>query len=165
MNRLIVALALFAAAPVHAEPSLSETIAAPWNTYIFVSSRMPLQSIIEVTREASRAHAVIVLTGFAGEESTLTSTQRYAADINRACCTTQPARWIVDPVLTRRYGVTAAPSFVIAHGASENPGEFSKVAGDMSLSQALKFFAQSSRLPSARDYASKLYYATYGTKY
>lgn len=165
MNRSLIALSFFAAASVHAEPPLSETIAAPWNTYVFVSTRMPLQSVIELAREASQARAVVVLTGFGGGESTLTSTQQYAAEINRACCAKQPARWIIDPVLTRRYGVRAAPSFVVAHGSSEDPGEFSKVAGEMSLSQALKFFAQTSKLPSARDYASKVYYSAYGSKY
>ncbi|RQQ88685.1 type VI secretion protein [Burkholderia stagnalis] len=165
MKRTLAALAICIAPPAFAEPSLVETMAAPWNTFVFVSTRMPVQSVIELAREASQARAVIVLTGFGGSDSTLTGTQRYAAEINAACCAKQPARWIVDPVLTKRYRVTAAPTFVVAHGSSENPGEYSKVAGEMSLAQALKFFAQASRLPSARDYAAKLYYSAYGSKY
>ncbi|WP_058035191.1 TrbC family F-type conjugative pilus assembly protein [Burkholderia pseudomallei] len=165
MKSILATLAFGIATSALAEPSLVETMAAPWNTFIFVSTRMPAQSVIELAREASQARAVIVLTGFGGSDSTLTGTQRYAAEINAACCAKQPARWIVDPVLTRRYRVTAAPTFVVGHGSSENQGEYSKVAGEMSLAQALKFFAQTSKLPSARDYATRVYYSAYGSKY
>ncbi|PZR46035.1 MULTISPECIES: TrbC family F-type conjugative pilus assembly protein [Burkholderiaceae] len=166
MRKLLAMIALGWAATVHADQgSLVESMTAPWNTLIFVSTRMPQASVIELAREASQAHAIIVLTGFTGEDGTLTATQRYAAQINAACCGKKPARWIIDPVLTRRFHVAAAPTFVIAHGDSDNPAEYSKVAGEISLAQALKFFAQTSQLPAARDYAGRAYYAAYGTKY
>lgn len=165
MKKILGAFAFSITTSALAEPTLVKTMAAPWNTFIFVSTQMPAQSVIELAREASQAKAVIVLTGFGGSDATLTGTQRYAAQINAVCCAKQPARWIVDPVLTRRYRVTAAPTFVVAHGNSENPGEYSKVAGEMSLAQALKFFAQTSSLPSARDYSARTYYSAYGSKY
>jgi conjugal transfer pilus assembly protein TrbC len=165
MKKALAMIALCGAAAAHAEQaSLLDTMTAPWNTYIFVSTRMPQASVIELAREASQAHAAIVLTGFVGD-GTLTSTQKYAAEINSACCGNKPARWIIDPVLTRRYQVTAAPTFVVAQGDSDNPGEYSKVSGEINLAQALKFFAQTSALPSARDYAGRVYYAAYGERF
>lgn len=166
MKKLLALLTLAAACTsAHADATLLQTMTARWNTFIFVSTQMPRQSLIELAREASMAHAVIVLTGFGGPGETLTSTQAFAAEINNVCCQKQPARWLIDPVLTKRYHVTAAPTFVIGHGSSDNPGEYSKVSGDMSLSQALKFFAQDSQLVSASDFAKRVYYSAYGDKY
>jgi conjugal transfer pilus assembly protein TrbC len=166
MKKLFALLTLGIAGLAHADqPTLLDTITAPWNTLIFVSTRMPQASVLKLAREASQANAILVLTGFIAEDGTLTATQRYVAGINNACCGKKPARWMIDPVLTRRFHVTAAPTFVLAHGESDNPGEYSKVAGEISLAQALKFFAQTSQLPSARDYASHVYYTAYGSKY
>lgn len=166
MKRLIIALTLGAASMgASADTSLVDAMTARWNTFIFISTQMPRQSLLELSREASQAHAVIVLTGFGGPGNTLTSTQKFAADVNAICCGKQPARWIIDPNLTKRYGVTAAPTFVVGHGSSDNPGEFSKVSGEMSLAQALKFIAQDSRLVSASEYAKRVYYDAYGEKY
>ncbi|KDR25592.1 MULTISPECIES: TrbC family F-type conjugative pilus assembly protein [Caballeronia] len=166
MKRLLATIMLCCAASTHAEqPSLVDSMTAPWNTLVFVSTRMPQASVIELAREASQAGAVIVLTGFSDENGTLTATQKYAAQISSACCGKKPAHWIIDPVLTRRYHVTAAPTFVVAHGESDDPREYSKVAGEISLAQALKFVAQTSKLPAARDAASRVYYSAYGDKY
>jgi conjugal transfer pilus assembly protein TrbC len=166
MRKLLALLTLAAvSAGAHADSTLLETMTARWNTFVFVSTQMPRQSLIELAQEASKAHAVIVLTGFGGADATLNSTQAFAAEINNVCCQKQPPRWLIDPVLTKRYHVTAAPTFVVGHGSSDNPGEYSKVSGDMSLSQALKFFAQDSKLVSASDFAKRVYYSAYGDKY
>jgi len=166
MKKLFAFLALAAASMgTHADTPLVDAMTARWNTFIFISTQMPRQTVLELAREASQTHAVIVLTGFGGPGNTLTSTQKFAADVNAVCCGKQPARWIIDPNLTKRYGVTAAPTFVVGHGSSDNPGEYSKVSGEMSLAQALKFFAQDSKLISASDYAKRVYYAAYGDKY
>lgn len=166
MKKFLALIALAIAGVAHADDaSLMEAMTAPWNTLIFVSTKMPQASVLELAREASQAHAVLVLTGFTGEENTLTDTQRYVAQVNAACCGKNPAHWVIDPVFTRRYHVTAAPTFVIAHGDSDNPAEYSKVAGEISVAQALKLFSQTSQLPSARDYAAHVYYTAYGSKY
>lgn len=166
MKKLLALLTLGMATLAKADqPTLIDTMTAPWNALIFVSTKMPQASVLELAKEASQANAILVLTGFIDEGGTLTDTQRYVAGINNACCAKKPPRWMIDPVLTRRFHVSAAPTFVLAHGESDNPGEYSKVAGEMSLAQALKFFAQTSQLPSARDYASHVYYSAYGSKY
>lgn len=155
------AMALMAA---HADESLMETVSAKWNTYIFVSTRMPRQEVVALARQASQAQAVLVLNGFGGDDATLLSTQRYIADINATCCGKYPAGWLIDPVIVQRYHVSAVPAFAVAQGQSADPGEYSVVTGDMGLSQALKFFAQESRLPSARQYATDLYYRSFGNR-
>lgn len=166
MKKLLATMLLCSAASAHAEQaSLVDSITAPWNTLIFVSTKMPQASVIELAREASAAGAVIVMTGFADEGGTLTATQKYTAQISSTCCGKKPPHWIIDPVLTRRYHVTAAPAFVIVHGESDDPREYSKVAGDISLAQALKFVAQTSKLPAARDAASRTYYTAYGQRF
>ncbi|MCX4151040.1 MULTISPECIES: TrbC family F-type conjugative pilus assembly protein [Paraburkholderia] len=146
----------------HADESLLGTMTAKWNTYIFVSTRMPQRDVVALAREASAAKATIVLNGFGGSDDTLMSTERYATQINALCCGKRPAHWIIDPVIAQRYRVKSAPTFVVAHGESENAGEYSAVAGDMSLSQALKFFAQGSRHQAAREYATQTYSSAFG---
>jgi conjugal transfer pilus assembly protein TrbC len=146
------------------EGSLADLVGAKWQTYIFVSTRMREQEVLALAQEASAANAVLVLNGFGGDAQTLTATRRYVAAINAICCGKRGSHWIVDPVIARRYHVSVAPSFVVAHGESADPGEFSKVSGDMSLAQALKFVAQQSQLESAREYASQVYNAAYGNR-
>jgi conjugal transfer pilus assembly protein TrbC len=162
-------IALFVAAVTtvgaQADTPLLETMTARWNTFIFVSTQMPRETLLELAREAGAAHAVIVLNGFGGTDATLMSTQKFAKEINDACCQKQPARWVIDPVLTKRYHVVSVPTFVVGHGNTDNPGEYSKVAGEISLSQALKFFAQDSKLESASDFAKRTYYSAFGDKY
>ncbi|VVE56501.1 hypothetical protein PAQ31011_05111 [Pandoraea aquatica] len=148
-----------------ADAPLLQSMTAPWNTFIFISTDMPQQSVIALAREASLSRSVIVLTGFSGGDNTLTSTQAYVAQINNICCAKQPGRWIVDPVLTRRYQVKTAPSFVVARGSGEAASEYSKVSGNISLAQALKYFAQDSKIQAARDYAKSVYTNTYGNKF
>lgn len=163
--RICVALACaVTTAAAYADESLMETVSAKWNTYIFVSTRMPRQEVIALARQASQAQAVLVLNGFGGDDATLLSTQRYIAGINATCCGKYPAGWLIDPVIAQRYHVNAVPAFAIAQGQSADPGEYSVVTGDMGLSQALRFFAQQSRLPSARQYATDLYYRSFGNR-
>lgn len=147
-----------------ADESLLDTMTAQWQTYIFVSTRMPRQDVIELAREASQAHAIVVLNGFGGDSGTLVGTERWAAEINAVCCGKHPAHWIIDPVLAQRYQVKGAPTFVVAQGKSENAGEYSSVAGDISLSQALKFVAQSSQSEPARQYATQVYYSAFANR-
>ncbi|MDN4571862.1 type VI secretion protein [Pandoraea cepalis] len=161
----VLILAAMSAHSQQTEAPLLQSITATWNTFIFISSGMPQQSVLALAREASLSRSVIVLTGFSGSEPTLTSTQAYAAEINRICCEKRPARWIVDPVLTRRYQVKGAPTFVVARGSGESESDFAKVSGNISLAQALKFVAQDSKIQSAREYARSVYTATYGNKF
>lgn len=165
MKKLLALLTAFAVpAAAFAADSLLDTMTARWDAYIFVSTHMPRADVIELAREASLAHAVVVLNGFGGDAGTLVATERFAAEINAACCGMRPAHWIIDPVLVQRYHVVSAPTFVVAHGESDNPGEYSAVSGDMSLSQALKFVAQGSQFESARRYATQVYYSAFGNR-
>jgi conjugal transfer pilus assembly protein TrbC len=158
-------LAASIATAQEASAPLLQSMTAPMNTFVFVSTDMPQQTLITLAKEASLAKAVIVLTGFGGPGKTLTSTQEFAAQINSICCSKHPGRWIVDPVLTRRYQVKVAPTFVVARGSSDSPNDFSKVSGDISLAQALKVFAQNSKIGMIREYAKNSYYSTYGNKF
>jgi conjugal transfer pilus assembly protein TrbC len=165
MKKLLALFLSFAVpAAAFADDSLLDTMTARWDTYIFVSTHMPRADVIALAREASLAHAIVVLNGFGGADGTLVSTERFAAEINAACCGKRPAHWVIDPVLAQRYHVVAAPTFVVAHGQSDNGGDYSAVSGDMSLSQALKFVAQESQLELAKQHATQVYYSAFGNR-
>lgn len=128
-----------------------------WSTYIFVSSKMPRSSLIELAREATKAQALLVFNGFDDKEKNTASMQKLVAEINTACCGKNGAAWSIHPKLFERYNVKVAPAFVIAHGTGNQPGDFSLVSGDMSLANALKFFAQDSKNNSIRTRAGDIY--------
>lgn len=144
--------------------SMVESMRAGWSTYIFVSTTMPRLALVDLAREAAQAHATLVLRGFAtplGQPVDLPAMQRLIAEINTACCDKRPVAWMVDPKLFDRYRVHAVPAFVLANGTSADGRSYSLVTGDMALANALKFFAQTSALPTVRDRAAALYALAY----
>jgi conjugal transfer pilus assembly protein TrbC len=160
--------------------SLAAEMRSGWQAYIFVSSRMPRRSLVELTREASLADAVLVLRGFdirEGEPVDLVATQRWIAGLQAECCgapsrranavdpgrgVPKTARWVVDPRLFERFHVQAAPTFVLAWPGADPQRDAARVEGDMALANALKFFAQRSRNQSIRAAAAQLYAKSYG---
>jgi len=144
--------------------SMAADITAHWVSYIVVSSSMPQRQIVDLARDAARSNSVMVLNGFIGSQNSLPEVQRYITEINRQCCTPQrPSRWVIDPKVVTRYGVKAAPTFILARGESMHPSDWSKVAGDLDLATALKMFAQKSSSAGIRQQATSLYNASYAT--
>ena len=161
--------------------SLAQDMRQGWRTFIFVSTHMPRQSLVELAREAASSGAVLVLRGFDVQTAAQTAsqaiqpiapidlarTQRLAADIAAACCAgRQPPHWIVDPQSFERYRVNAVPTFVLAWPGTAGPAAderlYASVTGDMALANALKFFAQQSKLPALRARAKELYGQAFG---
>ena len=176
-----VAGALLMTCPTSVHPQeLERAIRQPWTLYVFVSTGMPHQSLVDLAREAARAHAAVVFRGFPGGVFDLQGEQRLVAQLNEECCRPQrtaPAGaggsehltsasvvpgWSVDPALYHRFDVTVVPTFVIAATGGSDERSFSKVSGDMALASALKFFAQRSAIPSIRRQATSLYQLAYG---
>lgn len=170
VSLLAVACVTAVAQPARESQSLATDMRSGWQTYIFVSSRMPRRSLVELTREASRANAVLVLRGFDvrdGEPVDLAATQRWIAVLQAECCSggdrgVAAARWVVDPRLFERFHVQAAPTFVLAWPGADPERDAVRVEGDMALANALKFFAQRSRSPNLRAAAAQIYAKSYG---
>ena len=164
--------------------SLAQDMRQGWRTFIFVSTHMPRQSLVELARDAASSGAVFVLRGFDVQTTAevarapesvgqpilpidLARTQRLAADIAAACCAgRQPPHWIVDPQSFERYRVSAVPTFVLAWpgaaGQAADERLYTSVTGDMALANALKFIAQQSKLPALRVRAKELYGQAFG---
>ena len=155
-----------------AEPaagSMAESIRAGWSTYIFVSTGTPRASLVDLAHEASRARAVLVFRGFAqdpdappGAPVNLQGLQTFVAGIDAQCCRGARVSWVVDPRLFDRYTVRAAPTFVVAWGDAARPQDYSLIAGDMALANALKSMAQHSALPGIRKRAAAVYTQAFG---
>jgi type-F conjugative transfer system pilin assembly protein TrbC len=147
--------------------TMASAIRAGWSTYIFVSSTMPRESLVALAREASLSGAVLVLRGFgpgartAGEPVNLGELQKNIAELDAECCKGRRVGWIVDPKLFDRYHVAAVPSFCLAWGEGNGPEDYSLIAGDMLLSNALKFMAQESSLSGIRKRAASLYQSSF----
>lgn len=163
MKRLLCFLFAISSAPftANAQPKLDE-IRSPWRTYIVVSSHMPRDQLISLARDAGMAKAVMVFNGFPGDGKGNTSifadAQKQFADLNQECCEkNQHPAWSIEPKIAERFHLTSAPSFVIAHTTSTNKGDFSVVAGDFDLPNALKYFAQKSAIAAVRRYAAITY--------
>lgn len=122
--------------------------------YVFVSEQVSDTALIPLARDAQRAGLTLVVNGFWGD---INATRQRVARINEACCGQNGARWQINPMLFQRYRVTAVPSFVLTVGPGDAPGDFSKVTGEMSVANALKFFAQQSKVPAVRRLAASTY--------
>ena len=168
-------------APAPAQ-QLERSIRHPWTLYVFVSTTMPHQGLVELAREASQAQASMVFRGFPGSSFDLGGEQRLIAQLNAECCGVDagsaqsqagsstssraaaravPA-WSIDPALYRRFEVSVVPTFVLAGTGAAGDQAFTKVAGDMALASALKYFAQGSAIPALRQAAVSIYQSAYG---
>lgn len=162
-NALVGAL-LCIAGPLHGQ-SLFESMrtgtAEQPGGYLFVSEHVSDTALIPLARDARAAGFTIVINGFWGD---LNATRQRVARINEACCNKSGAHWQINPMLFRRYQVTAVPSFVISVGPGDAPADFSKVTGEMSVGNALKYFAQQSRVPAVRQVARDAYARAFATQ-
>lgn len=122
--------------------------------FVFVSEQVSDTALIPLARDAQRAGFTLVVNGFWGD---VNATRQRIARINEACCAQNGARWQINPLLFQRYRVTAVPSFVLTVGSGDAPGDYSKVTGEMSIANALKFFAQQSKVPAVRRLAATTY--------
>jgi conjugal transfer pilus assembly protein TrbC len=152
-------------APIGKAETMQSGIRAQWATYIVVSTTMPREQIVSLAHEASLANAVMVLNGFTGKNNNFQDVQILIGEINAACCDKQrPSRWVIDPRIIQRYRIDAAPSFVIGRGESPRNEDFSLVTGDLDLANALKTFAQQSRISAVRQYATATYQRAFETR-
>lgn len=144
---------------------MAESIRAGWKTYIFVSSKMPRTSLVDLAAEASMANAVLILNGFEGRPGDMVGMQQFISEINNACCKSHKPAWAIHPKLVDRYHVVAAPSFVVGYGELGTPNNYSLVAGDMTLANALKYMVKESKLDAVRKQADKVYAEAFEGKY
>jgi conjugal transfer pilus assembly protein TrbC len=135
--------------------------AGPPGGYVFVSENLSDTTLIPLARDAQRTGLTLVLNGFWGD---LGATRRRVAQINDACCGKKGARWQINPLLYQRYHVNAVPSFVLSVGPGTGAADFSKVTGEMSVANALKFFAQQSQVDAVRRLASVTYTRAFATQ-
>lgn len=153
---------LLAVATAAGAQSMQNDILAQWKIYIVVSSAMPHEQLVALAHEAGLADAVMVLNGFPGEDASFQSAQKMIGEINEACCDKRhPSRWIVEPRISSRYRITAAPSFVIARGESTKNEDFSVLTGDFDLANALKVFVQRAGSAEIRRIAARSYQQTF----
>lgn len=149
--------ALLVSPSLFAQPLMESFRDPQWSTYIFVSTKMPRSSLVDLAREATKAQALLVFNGFDDKYQNTASMQKLTSEINEACCGKNAAHWLIHPKLFERYNVKVAPAFVIAHGTGNKPGDYSLVVGDMALANALKFFVQDSKIESIRNHAGDVY--------
>lgn len=129
--------------------------------YVFVSQQVSDTALIPLAREARHAGFTLVLNGFWGD---LNTTRQRMARINNACCSGNGASWQVNPLLFQRYRVAAVPAFVIAVGPGAQAQDYSKLTGEMGVADALKTFAQQSKLPAVRRFAALTYTKAFATQ-
>lgn len=166
LSNVLLACALAPAAGMAHGQGLFESMrdggpAAQAGGYVFVSERVSDTALIPLARDAQRAGFTLVVNGFWGD---LNATRQRVARVNEACCGQNGARWQINPLLFQRYRVNAVPSFVLTVGPGDAPGDFSKVTGEMSVANALKFFAQQSKVPAIRNLAQRTYTRAFATQ-
>jgi len=135
-------------------PSKSESKSTQYVGYTFVSTKMDDGVLTNLARQSYRYGFTLVLNGFGDNDL---QTRSRIQQINRACCGDSAPTWEIYPQLFRAFKVTATPSFVIAKGETGDPNTFSKVAGSMSIQDALGIFFNRSTLPSVREAAKRIY--------
>ncbi|MES2353138.1 MAG: type-F conjugative transfer system pilin assembly protein TrbC [Pseudomonadota bacterium] len=104
---------------------------------VFVSLSMPQESLKRLAEDAARANAVLVLRGLVNDS--MQQTLRAVKTILGEKGTTA---WEIDPPAFIRYGVAAAPTYVLARHANDSPGDFVAVEGDVTLGYALNFISR-----------------------
>lgn len=139
----------------------------PGTLRIFITLEMPRGSLQRLVDQASRSGAVLVLRGLKAQS--LRETLAAVRDLVES----RRVAWVIDPDAFTRYGVTSAPTFVLALEDAPStalqpvsaeasaprcgkgcalPGAFVSVAGDVSLDYALE--AMTRRSPQVTPRAS-----------
>jgi len=117
---------------------------------VFVTLDMPQGSLRRLVDQADRAGAVLVLRGL--KNQSMRQTVAAVTDLLGQ----RKAGWVIDPEAFERYGIEAAPTFLLTVGedappCSANtctvPRPFVSVSGDVSLDYALEHMAR--RQPGA----------------
>ncbi|NHR07807.1 type-F conjugative transfer system pilin assembly protein TrbC [Chromobacterium haemolyticum] len=139
--------------------SLYESMRPPkWNSYIFVSLKMPSSTLIALAKESQQAGIPMILAGFEGNQTSIGTTRDRIQSINSACCGKRGGtKWQIYPQLFERYKIHEVPTFVLAKGDSESPADFVKISGDIALADALKRIAQQSTQAEMRARAKQIY--------
>lgn len=133
-------------------------------SYIFVSTKLSDTTLVALARDAERSGSTLVLNGYVhGGPSGMRDTTRRVHQINRACCRDREAHWEVNPLLFSRYEIKTVPAFVLAKGASTSSSDYTKIAGEMSLANALKFIAQESKNRDLVKGATTIYKRSFAT--
>lgn len=162
MGKILLLSTLMWTALATQAQSLADSMRPPvWNIYIFVSTKMPRDSVLTLAREAAFTKATLVFKGYPPGPDGLAALQKYIAEINASCCAKQAVQWALYPQLFERYSIKSAPSFVLAYGAGVTSRDFISVSGDMSLANALKFFSQEATNPVFRSTATSVYVKAY----
>jgi conjugal transfer pilus assembly protein TrbC len=151
---LLLTSALGMCAQIAQCQTLSESILARWQTYIFVSTEMPRSQLETLARDSLNTRTTLVFNGFGrGGQAAI---QNYVFQVNQSCCLGK-ASFAIDPVLTSKYKVTSVPTFLLAVGTSTLPTEYSMMSGDMQWANAIKYWAQESKSAQIRQEATHLY--------
>jgi conjugal transfer pilus assembly protein TrbC len=116
---------------------------------VFVSTSMPEESLKRLARQTKRAGGVLVLRGFKGglKKGAMQETLRALKPLADAGANIQ-----IDPEAFTRFGITAAPSFVLAApdedcAQAQNPQKqcrwsAARLSGDVSLDYALEHWTK-----------------------
>jgi type-F conjugative transfer system pilin assembly protein TrbC len=152
---LICAASLLLSASVVQGQTLLESMRpVQWSTLIFVSTKMPRESLVTLARQAQRTRATLVLNGFQAGHVGMGEAQQWVGQLNLDCCGPRGgAAFEIDPKKFQQYAIKSVPAFVITASDDASPGQWTKVSGDMDLGNAFKFFANQSQLKKAREYA------------
>ena len=134
--------------------SLSESILAKWQSYIFVSTLMPRSELETLAIDSLSTRTTLLFNGFGKEGQS--ALQKYVYQVNQSCCGGK-ASFAIDPLIFSKYKVVSAPTFLIAKGSSTLNNEFSIISGNMEWSNALKYWAQDSQVLQIRVEATNLF--------
>lgn len=141
-----------------------DTSASTTGLFVFVTLEMPEPSMRKLIDQAARSGATLMLRGVRNH-----SLRQTLSVVHRLIGHTQVA-WLIDPQAFQRFGVTAAPTFVLARDdlptanriACENgcldPSAYARVAGDVTLEHALEHIEkhEPAFAPLAARYLSRL---------
>lgn len=161
MKHLFASLIAFSSLTCCAQ-GLSSQIISPWHISVFVSTNMPKDQLVNLARQAKTTKAAMLLSGFPSSQPTISGAKAFISEINVTCCSGNGPAWYIDPAPFKQFNITAIPSFVLSKGRAASTNSFSKVSGDMDIGNALKFFAQESKLDPVRVAARELYSTSFG---
>lgn len=97
-----------------------------YNYYVFISSNIPKQSLIQILEQSKKINAEVVLRGFINDSHKVTT------EILQDLINMTQYGVIVDPELFTKYQITKVPTFVIAKG-----DKYDKLAGNISWQEAI----------------------------
>lgn len=95
--------------------------------FVFVSFSMSEQNIIQLSQEAKRFGAILVLRGLKN------GSFRETAQVLKKIIEKAQNGMIIDPTLFKHYNITQVPSFILA----SNENEYDHIVGNISISYAL----------------------------